>query len=520
MQGFKRVAAVVLALMLMVLAGCSGSKTESPQGGSSVPAAKEQKPLVIALGADTRTLTPMKIVDQTSNQMLSQIYDYFLVRDPKTYQVAPNLAESYKVVDDLTWEFKLRKGIKFHDGEEFNAESIKATILAIQDAKFETQYKARFEMVKEILTPDPYTVILKTDKPSPILLLRLTELMPMPPAVIKEKGADALQQNPIGVGPFKFVKHVKDENLQLEANPDYWAGKPQVQKVTFKPIPEFSTRLSALLAGEVDIIQSVPTHAVDQVNNSGNAKVVSVPSSRVNYVALNNLKADSPFKDVRVRQAMNYAIDVDSIIKFVLDGKATRMPGALSEINPEVNKSLKPYPFDVNKAKQLLSEAGVDPTKLTLTLDAPQGRYPMDKEFTEAIATQLTKNLGIKVNVVFNEWGTHLDKIVKRTVGDMFVLGWGPAFDAEGTIGDLFVHDRTYSGFGDADLEKLINAARPIVDPAKRQAAWDKVQEETYKSAGWIFLWQQHDLYGVSNRVEFSPRADERIDVFSTKLKG
>lgn len=525
----RRFVALSLALLLVALAGCGSGQKAAPSQSTSTtgsststpaPAPKKaQTPLVISLGADTRTLVAMKIVDQTSNQQLGHIYDVFLIRDPKTYAIAPNLATSWRAIDDLTWEFKLRQGVKFHNGEEFNAESIKTTIEMIQKKEFESHYKSRFEMVKEMQIPDPHTIILKTDKPSPILLLRLTEMMPMPPKFVKEKGPDALQQTPIGVGAYKFVKHVKDERLELEANPDYWGGKPQIEKVIFKPIPEFSTRLSALMAGEVDIIQSVPTHAVDQVNKSGKAEVRAIPSSRVNYMALNNLKKDSPFHDIRVRQAMNYAVDIDSIIKYVLSGQATRMPGALSAINPEVNPNLKPYPFDVAKAKALLADAGVDPTKLTITLDSPRGRYPMDKEISEAVAAELQKNLGMKVNVVFNEWGTHLDKIVKRTAGDIFMLGWGPALDAEGTIGDLFYSKRTYSGFGDPDLEKLIDAARPIVDPVKRRAAWDKIQEEVHKQAGWIFLWQQHDLYGVNKRVEFTPRADERLDAWRMKLK-
>jgi peptide/nickel transport system substrate-binding protein len=517
--------AVLLSLLVVLLTACgSGTAptTDAPKdSGGAAPStpAKPQTPLSIALGADTRTLTPMKIVDGTSNQQIGHIYDVFLVRDEKTMAVGPNLAESWRNIDDLTWEFKLRRGIKFHNGEEFDAESVKATILAIQSPAFESHYKARFDMIIEIQTPDPYTVILKTEKPSPILLLRIAELMPMPPKFIAEKGPDALQQTPIGVGAYKFVSHVKDERLELEANPDYWGGKPQIEKVVFRPIPEFSTRLSALMAGEVDLIQSVPSHAVSQVNNSGRATVRSIPSSRINYINLNNLSADSPFNDIRVRQAMNYAVNVDDIIKFVLDGQATRMAGALGSINPDVNPNIKPYPFDVARAKALLADAGVDPTKLTLTLDSPRGRYPMDSEISEAIAAELKKNLGITVNVVFNEWGTHLDKIVKRNTGEMFMLGWGPALDAEGTIGDLFVHDRTYSGFGDPALEQLITAARPVVDPAARREAWNKVQEEVYKQAGWIFLWQQHDLYGVSDRVEFTPRADERLDAWRMKLK-
>jgi len=518
----KRYVALALALLVLFLAGCGSKKAESPApaGGQAAPKeTKPQKPLTIALGADTRTLIPNKIVDTTTLQQISHIYDQFLVRDEKTMALAPNLAESWKAIDDLTWEFKLRRGIKFHNGEEFNAESVKLTLETILSKEFESHYKSRLEMIKEIQTPDPYTVIIKTEKPSPLLLLRIADLLPMPPKVVKEKGAAALQQTPIGVGAYKFVKHVKDERLELEANPEYWHGKPQVQKVIFKPIPEFATRLSALIAGEVDIIQNVPTHALDQVKGSGKASVKVVPSSRINYIALNNLKAGSPFKDIRVRQAMNYALDIDSLIKYVMNGYATRTPGALAAINPDSNPNIKPYPFDVAKAKQLLQEAGVDPTKLTLTLDSPKGRYPMDKEVAEAIAAELNKNLGMKVNVVFNEWGTHLDKIVKRTVGEMFLLGWGPSLDAEGTVGDLFDAKRTYSGFGDPALEGLMDAARPIVDPLRRKAAWDQVQVEVWKQAGWIFLWQQHDLYGVNNRVEFTPRSDERLDASLMKLE-
>lgn len=152
----------LLALAVAVAAGCSGGAKSPSTGGG-----KEQKPLVIALGADTRTLIPMKIVDSTTAQQLTHIYDDFLIRDPaKNWDWGPNLADSWRIVDDLTWEFKLHKGIKFHNGEEFNAESVKVTIETIQADK-DSHYNPRFGMIKEIQTPDPYTVILKTDKPSP-----------------------------------------------------------------------------------------------------------------------------------------------------------------------------------------------------------------------------------------------------------------------------------------------------------------------------------------------------------------
>lgn len=144
----------------------------------------------------------------------------------------------------------------------------------------------------------------------------------------------------------------------------------------------------------------------------------------------------------------------------------------------------------------------------------------MDKEVAQAVAAELKKNLGIEVNITFNEWGTHLDKIVKRQTGDMFLLGWGPALDAEGTIGDLAVKDRTYSDFAaDPELQKMIDDARPIVDPVKRKAAWDAIQKKVYDEAIWIFLWQQEDLYGVSNRINFTPRSNEEIEMWKATYR-
>ncbi|MCL4426622.1 MAG: ABC transporter substrate-binding protein [Firmicutes bacterium] len=511
-RGTVRLLALLLMAVLLLAAGCGGSSTSSKApGGTAAPA---EKPVVVALGADTRTLLPMKIVDMTTYQQIRNIYDTLLTRDPKTYALAPELATSWRALDDKTWEFKLRQGVKFHNGEPFTSESVKVTIEKILDKSWQSHYYTRFEMIDKIETPDDYTVILHTKQPSPILLLRMQGLLPMPPKLLKEKGIDELAKHPIGVGPYKFVSWTKDEKLELEANPDYWAGKPLIEKLVFRPIPEFSSRLSALLAGEVDVIQNIPVSAVEQVNSSGKARVESVPSSRVNYIALTNFKP-GPLSDRRIRQALNYGVDVDGIIKYVMKGHAYRMAGALSNINPEVNKDLKPYPFDVAKAKALFQEAGVDPTKLTLTMDSPQGRYPMDKEVAQAIAAELKKNLGIEVKITYNEWGTHLDKIVKRQTGNMFLLGWGPALDAEGTIGDLAVKDRTYSGFAaDPELQKMIDNARPIVDPVKRKAAWDAIQKKVYDEAMWIFLWQQEDLYGVSNRINFTPRADEEIEMW------
>ncbi|OGK81082.1 MAG: hypothetical protein A2X51_05050 [Candidatus Rokubacteria bacterium GWC2_70_24] len=358
-----------------------------------------------------------------------------------------------------------------------------------------------------------------TEKPCPGLIDRMaaTDFLPMPPKMLKEQGVQALIARPTGTGPFKFVQWVRDERLVLERNPDYWQGAPDLNRVTFRFIPEFSARLAALLAGEIDIMKDVPPHAVDLVDRSGKARVRATVSSRINYLALVNLKP-GPMQDLRVRRAIHHAVNVDELIQQVLKGRATRMCGSLSPLNVDYSPTGECLKHDPARAQGLLKEAGIDPTKLQLTLDTPSGRYPLDKDISLAIASQLGR-IGIKVNVVVNEWGTHLDKIKNRTTGDMFFLGWGPALDAQGTIEQLFQGTPTYSSYGgNKALEAKITQAVTVVDPKKRLEAWAEIQQMVHDEVPWVFLWQQHDIYGVAGWIEWSPRADEKVWMFEAKV--
>jgi len=293
--------------------------------------------------------------------------------------------------------------VKFHNGEPFNAQSVKATMDYIKDPANKTHYLPRWSQVKEVQIVNDYTVRFITDKPWPGLIDRIsesTDFLAMPPKALKEQGPQGLLAKPIGTGPFKFVQWVRDERLVLERNPDYWQGAPEMNRVTFRYIPEFSARLSALLAGEIDIMKDVPPHAVETVDKSGKGKVRSTVSSRINYLALVNLKP-GPMQDLRVRKAISHAVNVDELIQQVLKGRASKMCGPLSPLNVDYAPGIECLKYDPAKAQALFKEAGVDPTKLQLTLDTPSGRYPLDKDVSLAIAAQLQR-LGIKVNVVVN----------------------------------------------------------------------------------------------------------------------
>jgi peptide/nickel transport system substrate-binding protein len=506
----RRVVAMALAAVALAV---------TPSTASAQDRART-KEVVIGLGAEPRTMLAVTIVDWTTNNMLEHIYDRLLDRDAKTFQPKPMLAESWRIVNDTTWEFKLRKGVKFHNGEPFTAASVKATVDYALDPASKSHYATAsyWGPVKEVQVVDDHTVRFVTHKPWPNLVdhASLTNALIMPAKALKELGPQKLGERPIGTGPFRFVEWKRDERLVLERSPDYWQGAADVSRVTFRFIPEFSARMAALLSGEIDIMKDVPPHVVEAVERSGRAKVRATVSSRINYLALVNLKP-GPMQDLRVRRAMNHAVNVDELITQVLKGRATRMCGPLAPANVDYGPA-DCYPHDPQRAISLLKEAGHDPAKMQLTLDTPSGRYPLDKDLSLAIAAQLQR-VGIRVNVVVNEWGTHLDKIKNRNTGDMFFLGWGPALNGQGTIQPLFRHDQTYSSYGNNKvIDDKIARAVTVMDPKARAQAYAELQRLLRDEAPWVFLWQQHDLYGVAGHIEWTPRADEKVWMYDAKV--
>ncbi|HEX9820502.1 MAG TPA: ABC transporter substrate-binding protein [Methylomirabilota bacterium] len=492
--------------------------------GLAVPAPAQDrvraKEVVVGLGAEPRTMLAVTIVDWTTNNMLEHIYDRLLDRDAKTFKPKPGLAESWRIVNDTTWEFKLRRNVKFHNGEPFTAASVKATIEYTLDPANKTHYTAGayWGLVKEVQIVDDYTVRFITKQPWPNLVDSAASngSLIMPAKALKELGPAKFAEKPIGTGPFKFVEWKRDERLVLERNPDYWQGPADASRVTFRFIPEFSARMAALLSGEIDVMKDVPPHAVEAVERSGRARLRATVSSRINYLALVNLRP-GPMQDVRVRRAMNHAVDVEELIKQVLKGRATRMCGPLSPVNVDYGP-VECYKHDPARAQALFKEAGVDPKNLSLTLDTPSGRYPLDRDVSLAIGAQLQR-LGIKTNVVVNEWGTHLDKIKNRNTGDMFFLGWGPALHGQGTMPPLFLADQTYSSYGNnLVINDKIAKVQTVLDPKARAEGYAELQRLVRDEAPWVFLWQQHDLYGVAQHVEWTPRADEKVWMFDAKI--
>ncbi len=484
-------------------------------GGIAFGAPKDT--VVIAQGVDPGTLDPHNHQETPAFNVLLNIYDTLLIRDDNL-KIQPLLASSYKVIDEKTWEFKLQKGVKFHNGEDFNAASVKFTLERMADPAKKLKQSYFQGIISRVDIVDDYTVRVLTTKPYPFLDAQLSHVGAMlPPKHVQAKGEKDLAANPVGTGAYKFVKWVKDDQLVLEANPNYWRGAPRIKKVIFRPIPEATTRVAGLQTQEVDIIVNIPPHLSRLMQWKGRSYVAKIPSSRVIFMAFDTTKG-GPVADKRVRKAIAHSINLENIIKKVLEGHGMRLGVPLTQYHFGYEPSIQPYPYDPEKAKKLLAEAGYA-QGFDFVLLSPNGRYLNDKEVAEAVVGDLRK-VGINASIKVQEWGTHIGMLYAFKGNPAHILGWGGAtFDADGTFFPLMRTNQVLSHFSNASLDSLIDQARSVMSQEKRQKIYSEACKIFQEEVPWAFVYQQVDIYGVSERVEWKARGDEKLIVFNMSFK-
>lgn len=518
--------ALSLLSALVLLAGCGGGQkpaapAQGAQPGQSAAAPapkKDQKPVVVLQGVDPTRLDPHMHSETPAFNVLIHMYDALVDRD-ENMKLVPGLATSWKALNDTTWEFKLRQGVKWHDGNDFTAEDVKFSIDRILDPNQKSNRRPNLAVVKEVKIIDPYTVQIVTEKPFPILPNKLADEHIVSKKFVTGKSQDELDKTAMGTGPYKFVKWVKGEELVMEANPNYWKGAPKIQKVIFKPVPEAATRIAQLQSGQADIIVNVPFNQVEALRNGKDTAIAEVPSVRVIYIGTQGRPGKGgPLENPKVRRALAMGIDGDSLIKNVLLGNGYPVAIPLTPEHFGYTDAVKPVKFDPDGAKKLLAEAGV--TNLELQFDTPNGRYNFDKEMAEAIAGQLQKNLGIKVNLKVNEWGNHVALMQSREQKGLYLLGWGNAsWDADGTLVQLLTSKGSFSTYQNSKFDELVAAAATNMDPEKRKQLYADALKIFDEERPWIYQWRQKDVYGVSKRINWKARSDERIYVYSATLK-
>ena len=508
----RRLCSLVLALIVV-----PGLAWAAPQGK-----------IVIAQGVDPTTLDTQNQQETPASVVASHLFDTLVERD-QNLKIVPALAEELpKLVAPTTWEVKLRRGVKFHNGEEFNAESVK---FSLERVKTGLRASSNFRPIEKVDIVDPYTVRVQTSKPWPIFPTIMTsrQASMYPPKAYAGKDSAFISKNPIGTGPYKLVRWSKDEEIVLEANDQYWRGAPKIKTVVFRPIPDDAVRVAALQNGEVDVAVNIPPHLANIINNHPKIFLSSAPSIRTLQLMFVTHEYDAqhklvgPYKgvtaDKRVRQAIAYALDVDEIIKGVLDGKAMRTATLLTPLHFGYDPALKPIRQDLGKVKQLLTEASF-PGGLELTLNSPQGRYVRDKEVAEAVTGQLTK-AGIKTQLKTFEFVSYLNTLVYvHKPGPVWLIGWGTGtVDAETVYGPLFRTGSNLGNYHNADFDGMVDQAQTQMDEKQRLATYHRINKLWIDDMPAVPLYQQLDLYGASKRLNWKARSDELIKAYDMSLR-
>jgi peptide/nickel transport system substrate-binding protein len=485
--------------------------------------------VVIAQGVDPSTLDIMNQQESPAGIVGSHIFEGLVTRDPNLKVIPDLAAELPKLVSPTVWEVKLRKGVKFHNGEEFNADSAKFSLERVKTPALRAS--SNFRPIDRVEIVDPYTIRVHTSKPWPTFITIMTFDQPAmyPPKAYAGKDSAFISKNPIGTGPYKFVRWSKDEEIVLEANQQYWHGAPKIKTVVFKPIPDDAVRVAALQNGEVDVAVNIPPHLANIIANHPKVFLSTAPSIRTLQLMFVTHEYDAqhkligPYKgvtaDKRVRQAIAYALDADEIIKTVLDGRAIRTATMLTPLHFGYDAGLKPMKQDLAKTKKLLAEAGYG-GGLDLTLNSPQGRYVRDKEVAEAVAGQLTK-AGIKTTLRTFEFVNYLNNyIYPHKPGPVWLIGWGtPTLDAETVYAPLFRTGSNLGNYHNADFDGMVDQAQTMMDEKKRLEIYHRINKLWIEEMPAVPLYQQMDLYGASRRLNWKARSDERIRAYDMSLK-
>ena len=473
------------------------------------PAAQQPVPggvLTFAAGADPDSLDPQNAQSNPAEQVDRMIYEN-LVRFNAKMQLEPALAEMWtQSADGLTWTFKLRKGIKFHDGSPFDAKAVKYFFDRVlgEEKPFKASLYTPFVQGADVV--DDATVRVTLKQPFAPFLFRLAHSAGgiVSPAAHQKWGKD-LTLHPVGTGPFRFVEWVKGDRVVLERNDGYWGGKANLDRVVVKTVREDAARVLMLESGDADLILNIPPEDLPRLRKDARFTVESIATARALYIVINTRK--KPFDDVRVRQALNYAINKDAIVKDLFQNNAEAIPGIVAPLQNGYAK-LPGYGYDPKKAKELLAQAGQPALKVKLW--SPKGRYVKDYELAQAVQQDLAA-AGVEATLSTMEWGAYLSATktpADQTDRELFLLGWSPSTGEAhwGTFPLLHSSQQAPKGdnrgfFASPALDAALDRATVAKSDQARLAALREVQEIVIKEAPAVFLISPNMIVGASKKV-------------------
>lgn len=501
--------------------------------------------LIVALASAPTSLDPADHRDRNSESVLRNMFDGLVTRDTSS-GVHLELAEEMNWVDDTTLEVKIREGVTFHNGEDLTADDVVFTFERIINENAIEYPEPHTSPRKGLIAPlqsvekvDDYTVQMTFTGVWPPAMQLLVHQQILPQDYLEEVGTEGFIAHPIGTGPFQFVEGQLDDQIVMERFDDYWGGAADlepvgpacVDRVIFRVIPEASTRAAALLAGEVDIIQNVPSELVDTLDQTPGVDVKTAASTEPIWLQLN--VSDPLFEDVNVRYALNYAVDKDLLIEAIYGGRAVPLPGPLSPFNNYVNEDLEPYPYDPDMALALLEEAGWTDSDGDGTLDrnGQPFAFTIDtielwRPQAEALAS-MYREIGIDAGVRFWEYSVVQPQLL-ACERQAFLDDWGDsAFDPVGhfeakwhsvVAGEPYGRGN-FSCYGNERVDELIRAGEVEANEAARQEIYDEAQQLVYDDVPAVFLVLPEVAEGSSERIQnWEPASDGRINLHDVCL--
>jgi len=485
-------------------------------GGAALAQTPQKKELVTAQSGDISKFDPHFSTSSNDIRVSFNIFDNLTSRHPDG-KLYPGLATEWKLEGQTTWRFKLRSGVKFHNGDPFTSADAKFSIERTYDPAAKTMVATALATIDRIEAPDAHTLVIHTKKPDPLLPARLAFYggQIVPKKYLESVGNDTFNAKPVGTGPVRFGSWVKDDRAVLEANPDYWGGKIAVDRWIMRPIPETAPRIAALLKGEVDIITQLPPDQGERVAGNPSTRVAGALYAGLYVLAVNSKRP--PLDNPLVKQALSLAIDRQAIAKELWRGRGIVPSGPIAKGDNHFDASLPPMPYNPAEAKERLKKAGYKNEEVFI--ETTVAYVAQDKAMSEAIAA-MWKDVGVNVKVEVIEYSVRAQKNREKSFKGVF---WS---DPTSTLGDpdgmmwrLLGPGGPQDYWREAKFDELGNAARFSVDEKFRAGAYKEMTRIFLENLPWLPVIQPYEDYGLQKSVDFTPNPNQQFEVRRFNLK-
>jgi peptide/nickel transport system substrate-binding protein len=493
-------------------AALAGAAAALP-GGLAGPAAAQttqKRELVVAQGGDIANLDPHMSTSSNDIRISFNIFDNLTSRRPDG-KLAPGLASEWKLQGQQAWAFKLRSGVKWHNGDPFTSADAKFSLERTYDPAAKTRVNTVFTTIERIEAPDATTLVIHTKKPDPLLPARLGFYggQIVPKKYLESTGADAFNQKPVGTGPVRFVSWTKDDKVVLEANSDYWGGKPEFDRLVVRALPEMAPRVSALLKGEVDIATQLPPDQGERVKGNASTAVAGALYGGLYVLAVNSKV--KPLDNPLLKQALSLAIDRDVIIKELWRGRGVVPSGPIAKGDNHFDASLPTLAYNPREAKELLKKAGYKGEEIVIETTA--GYMAGDKPMAEAVQA-MWKDAGINGKVEIVEYSVRAQKNRDKSFKGLW---WSDPTstlrDPDGMMWRLLGPGGPQDYWRHAEWDELGNSARFSVDEKFRGEAYKKMTKIFLEHLPWIPIIQPYEDYGLQKHVEWTPDPLQQLEI-------